>query len=346
MLVIEDKVATIKYETARFPSPLPSGLTIPKSGSHYVTPARLAWAAATVGYSPYGPTTSRRISNLEIQWRTAMVRASLSPQGRHFRCTDSYRRLDSSEKGALSFFLGQAQAKLFAHDMFRVFRLVHYDKYLEHLKTTRSKTRPDFIGFRHGGTAIAVEAKGRSDQSGRRDKRLVDSAKEQVKAIPAVKGYADPIRYVHIAFFDHAEWAALLVDPPSQRNLPPADPALLTLAYYEHIVTAILSARPDREMTELTDGIPYLRASFPDVDANILIREDIADRTAAALGDPQMAEDGAPPFAAAQLYELTIQLDSEKSAAIDARWNDTQNFFLGGDGVGIELGSSWENWAG
>jgi hypothetical protein len=271
-----------------------------------------------------------------------MIRASLSPYNGHFRRSASYQRLDSSEKGALSFFLGQAQAKLFAHDIFQVFQFVHYDKYLGHIGITRRKTRPDFIGFRRGGTAIAVEAKGRS---GLWDERLIESAKKQVEALPGIRGYTDPIRYVHVAFFDRGEWGARLIDPPGQPSQAPADPALLTLIYYEPIVTAILDTGTDQEPTELPDGKFYLRANFPGIDAYILIRADIANRTAIALGDLQPEEGERPPFAASLLYELTLQLDSARSDVADVDWRDNQSFFLGDDGVGIELGSSWENWA-
>jgi len=254
-----------------FPTSLP-GLTTVRAGSFSVRPARVAWAAATVGYSPYGSAASRITSPLEIQWRTAMVRASLSRQGGHFRRSPSYRRLDASEKGALSFFLGQAQAKLFAHDFFRVSRFIHYDKYLEYKGIPRRKTRPDFIGFRSGGMAIAVEAKGRSDLW---TQKLIDSAKKQVAALPPIAGYADPIRYAHVAYFNCGEWSARLVDPPPGRQSQEtagSDPALLTAAYYEPIVAAILNNGTEPETVELEDGKRYLRATYPSVDVRILVR--------------------------------------------------------------------------
>ena len=205
------------------------------------------------------------------------MRASLTPHNGHFRHSTSYQKLDSSEKGALSFFLGQAQAKLFARDIFRISLFVQYDAYLVHIGRTRRKTRPDFVGFRHDGTAIAVEAKGRS---GRWDEKLVKSAKDQAEALPAIAGYPDPIRYAHLEFFDHGEWQARLIDPPSQRNPEPLNPALVTFAYYGQIVAALQGSENSPEAVEGDDGNPYLQARFPNVDVSILVREDIANRTA------------------------------------------------------------------
>jgi hypothetical protein len=93
---------------------------------------------------------------LEIQWRTAMIRASLSLRGGNFRGSAGYQKLDSSEKGALSFFLGQAQAKLFAHDIFRVSHFVHYDNY-----------GPKIYGLAGREDSFAFEISGRLHWTGR-----------------------------------------------------------------------------------------------------------------------------------------------------------------------------------
>jgi hypothetical protein len=46
-----------------------------------------------------------------VQWRSAMIRAAIQPGPDAYWRSDRYARLDPSEKGAVSFFLGQAQAK-------------------------------------------------------------------------------------------------------------------------------------------------------------------------------------------------------------------------------------------
>jgi hypothetical protein len=131
-------MASIYYEIEAFTGPLPNGMVSPTSGRHRVSMKRLAWAAATLGGgSPFGPRLGKRERGLETQWRKAMVRASVPRGPSYFYQSRSYTRLAPSEKGAVSFFLGQAQAKLFAHDFFHVCKFVHYDHYLEYLKTPR-----------------------------------------------------------------------------------------------------------------------------------------------------------------------------------------------------------------
>jgi hypothetical protein len=128
--------------------------------------------------------------------------------------------------------------------------------------------------------------------------------------------------------------------------VPPADPAQLTVAYYDDIVAAILNTDGDSGLEEREDGNTYRRATFPGVDASILIRADIASLAEEALGEPQPnADTGQPSRAASALYELTLQLDSVESALGDPSWRDSASFFLGADGVGIELGYSWGAWA-
>lgn len=140
-------MASIFYEIEEFTSPLPNGMVSPANGRHRVSMKRLAWAAGTVGVSPFAPRLGRRQRALEMQWRKAMIRASVPAGPSYFYQSGSYARLAPSEKGAVSFFLGQAQAKLFAHDFFHVSKFVLYDHYLEYVKAPRARTRPDFLGF-------------------------------------------------------------------------------------------------------------------------------------------------------------------------------------------------------
>ena len=221
-------MASIYYDVKAFTNPLPNGLVSPASGRHRVPMTRLAWAAATVGANPFGPRLSRRERALEMQWRMAMIRAAVPPGPRYFYRSRSYERLAPSEKGAVSFFLGQAQAKLFAYDFFGISKFVAYDHYLEHLRIPRARTRPDFLGFRGTRTAITVEAK---ERSGGYPASLIEDAKKQAESITPITGYPPPTTYVHLAYFWGDEWCAYLEDPPRRPNAqdgPPVYPETLT----------------------------------------------------------------------------------------------------------------------
>jgi hypothetical protein len=279
---------------------------------------------------------------LEIQWRAAMVRASIQLGPRYTQRSRRYARLDPSEKGAVSFFLGQAQAKLFAHDFFRVSRFVHYDAYLAHHGRPRRRTRPDFIGFFGRSVAIAVEAKGRSLGF---DRTLVANAKKQASSLPVIKGHPTPATYVHVAYFHGDQWRAHLEDPPRRRNVQTVDPAHLTLLYYLPIVNAIRARGPELRGLEEADG-SYLQAHFAEVDIRLSVRADIAELVPtddiAALEVSRDAE----AAGASSLYSLALELDSDGQDRLASTLGQGDGHrFLGGDGVAIELGPSWTDWA-
>lgn len=332
-------MASIFYEVEAFTHPLPNGMASPAKGRHRVPMKRLVWAAATIGGNPFAPRLRKRERALEMKWREAMIRASVPRGPRCFYKSSSYRRLAPSEKGAVSFFLGQAQAKLFAHDFFHVDKFVAYDHYLEYRKLPRAGTRPDFLGFRGMQTTIAVEAKGRS---GYYDAAAVKTAKMQAESIPGIAGHAQPTAYVHLAYFDGNEWCAYLEDPPQQPNAPRAsvDPGILTLAYYDPIVAA---ARTGRSELVRIGGVQYVRTSFEDVDTHLLVRADIVE-----LVPPDEAINAADPdrlqSSSAALYELALALDGETTVPEnEAPLDDDEDdpLFIGDDGVGVELGPSW-----
>lgn len=331
-------MASIYYEIEAFTGPLPNGMVSPTSGRHRVSMKRLAWAAATINSNPFAPPLGGRERALEMQWREAMIRASVPLGPRYFYKSRSYRRLAPSEKGAVSFFLGQTQAKLFAHDFFHVNLFVPYDHYLEYLKVPRAGTRPDFLGFRGMRTTIAVEAKGRS---GDYDATAVETAKKQAESIPGIIGHPQPTAYVHLAYFDGNEWCAYLEDPPRGEDAsePTVDPQILTLAYYDPIVAAV---RTGGSGLVRIGGVRYFRTSFNDVDSHLLVRADIAE-----LVPPEevitAADRDSLRAVSTRLYEFALSLDSDTVAPKNEAPADDDDDprFIGDDGVGVELGPSW-----
>lgn len=76
----------------------------------------LCWAAITVGRRNWPDVTAHGLySRFEIQWRIAMLWANLieKPNGKLAK-SDAFHNLDPSEKGAISFFIGNTIAKLIA----------------------------------------------------------------------------------------------------------------------------------------------------------------------------------------------------------------------------------------
>jgi hypothetical protein len=315
-------------------APLPNGVPSPSTGDHNVGMARLVWAATTIGTTPFGPRLHAGRA-LEVQWRAAMIRAAIEPYGGILGRSLRYSRLDPSEKGAVSFFLGQAQAKVFAHDFFRVSRFVHYDSYLVHLGRPRRKTRPDFIGFFGTHVAIGVEAKGRSLGY---TSALISKAKTQARSLPVIAGHPASSTYVHVACFDYDHWCAYLEDPPRQRRVPIVDPAILTLVYYLPIVNAVRVRDPHAVDLDEAD-VSYLRAFFPEADLYISVRADIAELVPTDEERTARADDGQKTAA---LYDLVLRLDEEQLELDNAPTPpENSRVFVGADGVSVELGSSW-----
>src|SRR5260221_7068774 len=104
---------------------------------------------------------------IEMCWRAVMVLANLEPDpvSDRWRKSDSYLRLDPSEKSAVSYFLGLTQAKITCELLLGVPHLVHLDAVLAMRGMPLRDSRPDLIGFDPVSLAygIAVDAKGRTN---------------------------------------------------------------------------------------------------------------------------------------------------------------------------------------
>jgi hypothetical protein len=86
-----------------------------------------------------------------------MVAANLRQQGylQPLLQTVDYRRLDPSEKGAISFFLGQVSTKLFADQLLGVPILSRVDEALRVHGLPARGRRPDFYGY--GPLVVAIQ---------------------------------------------------------------------------------------------------------------------------------------------------------------------------------------------
>ena len=163
---------------------------------------------------------------LELQWRQAMVESSLQSHNGRFARSDSYIRLDGSEKSAVSYFLGMVQGAAMSTRILGVDSLAHVDAVLKLLgRTIPRKARPDLIGYTktQGSQPIArilLEAKGRTDGY---SQRPVDTALKQVKSPPSKVANLvgpNPIAIASMSYFSpnvrggEPVWTSYLEDPP------------------------------------------------------------------------------------------------------------------------------------
>lgn len=175
-----------------------------------------------------------------------MVDANLVESRNRWTRSASYLHMNPTEKGMVSFFLGQLQAKLFAEDVLDIDYFAHYESYLLASGSSMSKSRPDFIGFdRNGRVFVNVETKGRfaASLTGVEKAR----AKNQVRTMRIGSSPAAEHSYVHVGYFANGSWVAELHDPPPVPQEMVLDPSLGAFLHYWPVVSAIA----DREEAEL-----------------------------------------------------------------------------------------------
>jgi hypothetical protein len=167
----------LPYEARKFSMPLAE----PASGQMSLPLAELIWGALTVGATPISMGGTPR-PLIELCWHAALTGASLEedPSSGRWAKTTGYRRLDPSEKRAVSYFLGMTQAKIMCE---RAPHLIHLDAYLAMTGQATRASRPDLIGVSLPAMdiTIAVEAKGRT---GGRNDEVTRKAKKQARSLP------------------------------------------------------------------------------------------------------------------------------------------------------------------
>jgi hypothetical protein len=248
------------YEARKFSTPLAG----PTSGRLSLSLAGLIWGAITVGMTPISMGGTPR-PLIELCWRAALATASLeqdSSSGRWVR-TAGYRRLDASEKRAVSYFLGMTQAKITCERLLGAPHLIHLDAYLAMIGQATRASRPDLVGVSLPSMdcTIAVEAKGRT---GGRTEKVIGSAKKQASSLPGVLATSSAIRVASVASFDpRGRWEAYLEDPPGPfQPLTSLTAGSLLAAYYQPLVAALLAVAEDQR----TEHDAMTMAPLPGID--------------------------------------------------------------------------------
>jgi hypothetical protein len=274
-----------------------------------------------------------------------MVEASVEedPSSGRWIMTDGYYRLDRSEKSAISYFLGMAQAKVTCDMLLGVPHLVHLDAILALRGETTNASRPDLVGFDYASMtcSIAVEAKGRTQG---RTKRVTNKAKEQAKLLPAVIGTTSNLRVASVASFDPGYfWQAYLEDPTGSDDETASEPIeILLVAYYRPIVATLLTQGIDN--TESDDAI--VSARLPGIDLTIGLPSAIVNSVRT------LPPTGPIPFDQINSVGRTLigviadnrerphigLPDWDARGVLEAR---NPKSFTGSDGVQVQLGESW-----
>lgn len=331
----------LPYEAQNFAVPLAGSST----GRLSVSLARLVWGAVTVGMIPLSMGgTSRPL--LELGWRAALTAASLTedPDSGCWAMTAGYRRLDPSEKRAVSYFLGMTQAKITCEWLLQAPHLVHLDAYLALIGQPSRASRPDLIGLNppRMDCTIAVEAKGRT---GGRTDRVTDAAKTQARSLPSVLSTSSTICVASVASFSPGGcWEAYLEDPPTSSTTSASLTAgSLLAAYYRPLVAAQAAAGDDQVAEQ--DGMTM--AQLPGIDLMLGIPAVIVTviQTLPLTGPvpaDQLRAAGAELVEAVASRQLTSRADAAPWKLEEAEGQlSTSPSYTGLDSIYVGLGSTW-----
>ena len=336
----------IPFQADGFPPGFPSTGRLPCSW-----PALLRSAASLAGSTVgAGRTATAWLPGnvLEFAWRTALVGANLRQQ-RHrgpiqaLRQTGQYRSLDPSEKGAVSFFLGQVSAKHFAEHLLAAPVFARVDAAMQAAGLPLTGRRPDFYGWGPTVGAFAVEAKGRS---GIWNNHTMQQAKKQAQLLAPVLGGGGHAAVAHMAYFERREWKAWLMDPPPSRQGPGPSLESVLVAYYRPFER--LLAERGAGQVEVLAGAEYDMAELPEVDVRLGLRRDLR----AAFTQEGLADEGrgaklklalAGLGGAGEEGEAFAQVRSRLDRAARLAEEETaERRSAGTDGLLLQAGPSWE----
>jgi hypothetical protein len=331
---------TIPFDTAGFPSGFPRSGRLPCSW-----PALLRSALLLSGSTPgAGRTATGWLPGtaLEFLWRAAVVGANLRQLGdnRPLLQSDQYRGLDPSEKGAVSFFLGQVSAKHFAEHLLGSPIFTRVDSALQVAAMPVIGRRPDFYGYGPTVGVFATEAKGRS---GLWTAKLMRDAKTQARTLPPILGVGGHRAVAHAAYFQGRQWKARIEDPPLKlRERGPRVEALL-YAYYRPLIPLLQERAADDYAVGDT---VYAMANLPEVDLHLGLRRDLliaatADLPAEGRGAKlRQLVDAPDPVGNSELLPATALVGARR----DRSEHETDTgVSVGADGVVLLVGSAWRS---
>lgn len=312
----------VPYRASLFPPPFNG------AGALLFTDADLAHALFTTGRAPGDEFAYGTSSLWEFLHRSLVIPAYVrrGTAGALVKSTLALS-LDRSEKGALSYALGQAMTAIFCDAVIGATRLMHVERYVSRFNVAfATGARPDLIGQAPSGWIVA-EAKGRSNGM---ERSLRTTLAAQKSAIASIDGAPPSLALGCVASFP-TKTRQLRVDAFDPDLEQPEgveltiSPDRFVLAYYEPFRLAIDSA----DETNLNDGIVSapVRGSGVRVGLNARILEQIraarqgsidglAERVAASRGEPSAAEDGLFPDGSwfATDWEESLLLDDIEEA--------------------------------
>lgn len=190
--------------------------------------------------------------------------------------SDAFHNLDPSEKGAMSFFIGNTIAKLIAEKLFDVSWLLHFDVYKHQLNPDlRLGGKPDFVGLDSSLSWIIIEAKGRTSSA---TSKLMKKAKKQTEFLRKINGDLPSLRAAVASYFPSNYLRVWLRDPEfatEKAEDVELDPENLLIEYYKPFTFLFKKERRIEEQG--VENLSFKVIDLEGLNAKIGMRNDIYD---------------------------------------------------------------------
>ncbi|WP_067729146.1 hypothetical protein [Oceanobacillus damuensis] len=221
----------------------------------YVNNEAILHAAYTVGRANIDDVFATPFySDMEINFRTSLLRAYLTKSDKKVKKSPIYELLDPSEKGAINYFIGMAFTKLIANEVFKVKNLMHVDVYTQGLYNRRpievilhkGKSRPDLIGQDANDRWYVFEAKGRTKY----EKSTLNSAKSQSENVDKINRMNPYLKAGVITYFRNESIEMRVSDPDKVKKEAAClivDKNVFILEYYSLIFYYLIN-KPTKEI--------------------------------------------------------------------------------------------------
>lgn len=295
----------------------------PGKGSMNVSRTDLWYSAAVVGMPLLASNPYDERPLLEMAWRVLMVDTNLTETQSGWERSNAYDRLDPSEKGAVSYFLGMVQSHLVATKVMGFTHLVHVDRLLVDAGQRLTRSRPDFVAVNASsglsrGYGATWEAKGRTRAF---DGEALRRAKDQAMRTVMISGLSRWESIGSEAYFDATTelWEAALCDPePTGPTLSLGLQGYLR-CYYRTLVSA---ARQGQDLQEI-DG--DLRFSVPGVPLRVQVPVELVE----AVDETE----GTAPGQREEIEPMTEAYDQAAERITDVRGADLIKVTVEGEQV-------------
>jgi hypothetical protein len=233
------------------------------------------------------------LSDLVVRAHT--VYANLQQSYDRIEKSSLYIKLDPTEKGGISYFMGMLAAKVIGARLLDVPWLFHLSllSATGGVATLKGKSEPDLVGLRRARDWVVAEAKGRT--RGYSASAML-SAKLQTRQLRRINGSFPSLRVaIEACFSPSFHWA--LEDPEEfDDDAPDLDFDVDTaLAMY---YSAVVAATEQPSGVRRIQGREFVLREIPEVGVTVALSRDVRDRVLSrslAKGDDSNAPSSAEP---------------------------------------------------